>query len=119
MSKKDKQALLEKCVECGEMIGFEEAKDNAEWLEVEIKRPFDEGPVCGPCARRVRANYQRRREYRWEFEEIGMGHYYTQAHVCIREAKEKSLHRPKYTVKVEIWKPRRQLICRFRAGEEI
>ena len=46
---------LEICVRCERQIPFEEAKGNAEWLLEEIKRPLDEGPICGICARVIRA----------------------------------------------------------------
>jgi len=45
----------EGCVECMEVVSRKEATENAEWLKVEIKRPIDKGPICGPCARRLRS----------------------------------------------------------------
>ncbi len=45
----------EGCVECMGVIPRKEAVENAEWLKVEIKRPIDKGPICGPCARRLRS----------------------------------------------------------------
>lgn len=44
----------EVCVKCGKMITFKGGLENAEWLEVEVKRPKDEGPICGNCARSLR-----------------------------------------------------------------
>lgn len=44
----------EVCVECDRKITFKEGIENAEWLEVEVKRPKDEGPICGGCARILR-----------------------------------------------------------------
>jgi len=45
----------EGCVECMEVVPKKEALENAAWLKVEIKRPIDAGPICGPCARRLKS----------------------------------------------------------------
>ena len=51
----DKTETLETCVECQSVIGFKEAKENAEWLLEECDYTLDEGPHCGCCARKRRA----------------------------------------------------------------
>lgn len=49
-----RRRTMENCTSCGRSIPFKEAKENAEGLLEEIKRPLDEGPICGICARKIR-----------------------------------------------------------------
>lgn len=61
------------------------------------------------------------KEFRWEFEEIGQGHYYESLYFCLRDAIRSSRERQEYTVKVEMFRPKskRVELVRLKAGEEI
>ena len=54
MAKKHRNPATEVCVGCKRRIPFKEAQENAEWLEAEIGRPLEEGPICGICTRKTR-----------------------------------------------------------------
>lgn len=59
-------------------------------------------------------------EYRWEVEEIGQGHYFTDISECIEEARSQSeIWGAEYTVKVEQFRPERVLLIRFCNGKKI
>lgn len=57
-----------------------------------------------------------KKEYRWEFEEIGQGHYFIRPSDCLKSAKKNSKKRPDLVVKVEQFKPERKVIARFVNG---
>lgn len=52
-----------------------------------------------------------KKEFRWEYKEIGQGHYYTDIQKCINDAVEASLKRQDLTVKVEMFRPKRVLLA--------
>jgi len=51
------------------------------------------------------------KEFRWEYKEIGQGHYYLDAQECIDAALEASSTAPDLTVQIERFKPTRFLIA--------
>lgn len=55
-------------------------------------------------------------EYRWEFEEIGQGHYFLDHQDCLVDALENSKKRPDLLVKVERFRPDRRLLCVIKNG---
>lgn len=57
-----------------------------------------------------------KKEYRWEFEEIGQGHYFVAPSKCLQSAQQNSIKRPDLVVKVEQFKPNRKTIARFING---
>jgi len=57
-------------------------------------------------------------EWRWEYVEIGQGHYYTSLHQCLDEAYRASKDRPELLVRVEMFRPRRQALVFYQSGEE-
>ena len=59
------------------------------------------------------------REYRWEFMEIGQGHYFKDGWECLLDAEEHSKGRPHLTVLVEQFKPVRIRLVRIKDGEVI
>lgn len=61
----------------------------------------------------------RNKEWRWEFIEIGQGHYYIKLAACVEDAKKASEERPGSIVKVEQFRPKREMLTRFKDGEEI
>lgn len=60
-----------------------------------------------------------KKEFRWEFEEIGQGHYYQGLVNCLGDAIESSERRPDLIIKVEVFRPKRVELVRLKAGEEI
>lgn len=52
-----------------------------------------------------------KKEFRWEYKEIGQGHYYIDIKKCIDDAVEASLKRLDLTVKVEMFRPKRVLLA--------
>jgi len=59
------------------------------------------------------------REYRWEFEEIGQGHYYTSLIGAVQDAMKASRESPDKVVKLEMFKPDRVAIARFQNGKPL
>jgi len=51
------------------------------------------------------------KEFRWEYKEIGQGHYYLDAQECIDAALKASSKAPDRTVRIERFKPTRFLIA--------
>lgn len=62
---------------------------------------------------------QQVKEWRWEFEGIGQGHYYSSLADCVKDAKQASIERPWNTVKVEQFRPDRITLTVFENGETI
>jgi len=56
-------------------------------------------------------------EYRWEFVEIGQGHFHSDLGDCFSEAVLKSHRRPNHIVKVEVFRPKREVIGFLKDGE--
>jgi len=66
MRTRNRQRLnYEVCVACQSVVGFSEAQENAEWLLEESDYTLDEGPHCGSCARKRRANLHYSDELGW------------------------------------------------------
>ena len=57
-------------------------------------------------------------EFRWEFKEIGQGHYSTDLHVCLDDARRASKEKPDLIVIVERFRPLRWTITEMKNGEE-
>lgn len=55
-------------------------------------------------------------EYRWEFEEIGQGHYHTSFNNCFAEAHEQSASRSDLTILIEQFRPDRHTIGYIKHG---
>ena len=58
------------------------------------------------------------KEYRWEIEEVGQGHYYLNLEDCLRDAKQASEDHLTDTILVELFRPQRIVIAHYVAGKE-
>lgn len=56
-------------------------------------------------------------EFRWEYLEIGQGHYHSDIGDCFQVAVDVSRKNPNHTIKVEIFKPKREVIGFLKDGE--
>ena len=59
------------------------------------------------------------KEYRWEFEKIGQGHYFLDLLNCLRDAEFMSTIKPDLTVMVERFRPERKKLVVLKAGQVI
>ena len=65
------------------------------------------------------AMFGKEREWRWENEKIGQGHYYGDLTACIKDVVTVSEWNLLDTFKVEMYKPQRMTLCKIRNGREI
>lgn len=56
-------------------------------------------------------------EFRWEFVEIGQGHYHSDLCECMKEAVHEARKKMHHTIKIEIFRPRREVIGFLKDGE--
>jgi len=59
------------------------------------------------------------KEYRWEFEKIGQGHYFLDLLNCLRDAEFMSTIKPDLTIMVEQFRPERKKLAVLKAGQVI
>ena len=55
-------------------------------------------------------------EYRWEYVEIGQAHYHSDIGDCFRVAIDMSRKNPDQTIKIEVFRPKREVIGFLKDG---
>ncbi|GAI62704.1 unnamed protein product [marine sediment metagenome] len=58
-------------------------------------------------------------EFRWEYVGIGQGHYHSDIGDCFQLAVDVSRKNPNHTIKIEIFRPKREVIGFLKDGEFI
>ena len=56
-------------------------------------------------------------EFRWEFVEIGQGHFHSNICDCFQDAVQAARNKPNHFIKFEIFRPKREVIGFLKDGK--
>jgi len=58
-----------------------------------------------------------KQEFRWEFVDIGQGHYHSDLCECFQDAVREARKKIPHTIRIEIFRPRREVIGFLKDGK--